>query len=178
MTKHSKRKKLSTRKSANKLQRAWIFYLYELTTKQIANYEDSLEVLSKMRDGLSLTKASKQVGISSSTVKRYVSSALSLQNHRWFAKQSDRLLRKMEIYEKGKPIWITVRGIKQARLIGQYHSAIGRLEKDESALKSFKKIKVKDANGKFHRLETNVAKIFAILERREDSEFFQIYGRK
>ncbi|MGI0047488.1 MAG: hypothetical protein ACREBB_09945 [Nitrosotalea sp.] len=105
-------------------------------------------------------------------------SALKLQNHRYIAKKSDRLPRKIIIYEKGNQVWVTVRGIKQARIVGQYHSAIGRLAKDESALKPFKKIKIRDAKGKFHRLETDPTKIFAILERQEDAEFYTIYGRK
>jgi hypothetical protein len=161
-----------------KLQRALRTNLDKLTTKQIANYEDSLEVANKMRHGFSLTKAAKQVGISSSTVKKYVGPALKFQNHRWIAKQSDRLLRKIRIYEKGKQFWITVRGRKQATLIGQYHSAIGRLTKDQSVLKPFKKIKIKDANGKVHHLETNITKIFAILEQQEDAEFYSIYTRR
>lgn len=168
MSKHSRRKKL---------QRVWKINLDKLTSKQNATYEDSLDVINKMRHGVSLSKACKQVRISSSTVKRYVGSALTSKNRRWIAKQSDRLLRKMEIYVNGKSIWVTVRGIKQARIIGQYQSAIGRLENDKSSLKSFEKIKIRDMNGKFHRLETNVTKIFEILEKREDSEFYKIYGR-
>lgn len=177
MSKYFKRKKLSSRKYRKRPQRVWKINLDKLTSKQNANYEDSLDVLNQMRHGVSLSKACKQVGISPSTVKRYVGLALTLQNHRWIVEPSDRLLRKMEIYVNGKPIWVTVRGIKQARIIGQYHSAIGRLENDKSSLKSFEKVKIRDMNGKFHRLETDITKIFAILERREGSEFYKIYGR-
>jgi hypothetical protein len=156
----------------------WRKNLDLLSDKQIAKYEDSLEVLSIMRKGITITNASRQVGISVPTVKKYTGSALKLENHRLVAKQNDTLLRKLRIYQKGKEIWITLRGNKQSVIIGQYHSAIGRLEKDEFALKPFKKIKIKDANGKIHRLETDTTKIFAILEKREDSEFYSIYGRR
>lgn len=178
MSKRSKRKKITTKNSRKKLQRALRTNLDKLTSKQIANYEDSLEVKTKMLDGTSLTKVAKQVGISPSTVKQYLGSALTLQNHRWIAKSSDRLLRKIRIYEKGKQIWITVRGRKHATLIGQYHSAIGRLTKDQSALKPFRKIKIKDVNGKIHHLETDSARIFEILEQQEDAEFYSIYARR
>ena len=164
-------------KKAKKLQGVLRIDLDNMPPKQIAKYEDCLDVLNKVRQGESLTHASKQVGISPQTVKRYVGTALKSKNHRWIAKQSDRLLRKISIYENGKQTWITVRGIRQARIIGQYHSAIGRLANDQSALLPFEKIKIKDTKGNFHRLETNPSNIFAILERQEDVEFYTIYGR-
>ena len=177
MPSRTKKKKFFAKK-AKKRQGVLRIDLDKMTSKQVAKYEDSLDVLNKIRHGQSLRHASKQVGISAQTVKRYVGSALKLQNHKWAAKQSDRLLRKIIIYENGKQEWITIRGIRQARIVAQYHSAIGRLSKDESALHPFKKIKLSDAKGKFHRLETNSSNIFAILERQEDAEFYTIYGRK
>ncbi|MGI0047510.1 MAG: hypothetical protein ACREBB_10055 [Nitrosotalea sp.] len=174
----TKKKKYFAKKAIKKKRRVLRIDLDRLTPKQTGTYEDALDVLNKIRHGLSLTKASKQVGISIPTVKRYVGSTLKLQNHRYVAKESDSLPRKIIIYEKGNQVWITVRGIKQARIVGQYHSAIGRLSKDGSALKPFSKIKIRDAKGKFHRLETDSTKIFSILERQEDAEFYTIYGRK
>ncbi|WP_101010753.1 hypothetical protein [Nitrosotalea sinensis] len=178
MAKKPKQKKLFARKISKKTHRVLKIDFDKLTPKQNANYEDSLVVLNKIKYGLSLTVASKQVGISPQTVKRYVGSALKLQNHKWIAKSLDRLLREVRIYEKGKQVWITVRGIKQAKIIGQYHSAIGRLSQGQSVLKPFTKIKIKDASGKIHHLETDITKILAILEQQEDAEFYSIYGRK
>lgn len=177
MPSRTKKKKFFTKK-AKKRQGVLRIDLDKMTSKQIAKYEDSLDVLNKIRHGQSLRQASKQVGISAQTVRRYVGSTLELQNHKWTAKQSDRLLRKLVIYKKGNQVWVTVRGIRQARIVAQYHSAIGRLSKDESALQPFKKIKIKDAKGKFHRLETDSKNIFAILERQEDAEFYSIYARR
>ncbi len=162
----------------NKTKQPWKKDLDILTSKQISKYEDSLEVLNLMRKGRSIRNTSRKVGISPSTVKRYVGSALRLKNHRLVPKQFDRLLRKVRIYEKGIEVWITVKGNKQSAIIGQYHSAIGRFAKDESALKPFKKLKIMDANGKAYRLETDMTKIFSILEKREDSEFYSIYARR
>lgn len=148
-----------------------------LSPKQLAKYEDSLHVLDEMRDGKSIKTASKQVSISPSTVKKYVGSALYLKQRRLVAKKSDNLLRNLRIYENGGEFPITVRGSKQVKIIAQYHSEIGRLHNDRSALVKFKKITIKDVYGKTHRLETNTVKIFAILERRENAEFFSIYAR-
>ncbi|MDE1862841.1 MAG: hypothetical protein KGI33_08010 [Thaumarchaeota archaeon] len=173
----TKKKKLSKRNVTIRRQRILKIDLDKMTSKQIAYYEDSLDVLNRMRHGESLAQASKQVGISTRTVKGYVGSALIFHNHRWSAKKSDRLLRKIRIYENGKQTWITVRGIKQARIVGQYHSAVGRLADNESSLLPFKKIKIKDAKGKVHRLETDPVKVFSILEQQEDMEFYTIYGR-
>lgn len=155
----------------------WKKNLDSLNPRQFAKYEDSLHVLDEMREGKSIKTASKQYGISPSTVKKYLGSALYLKQHKLVAKKSDNLLRKLRIYKNGGEIPITVKGSKQAETIAQYHSAIGRLHNDRSALVKFKKIIIKDINGKIHHLETNTVKIFAILERREDAEFFSIYAR-
>lgn len=172
----TKKKRLRSKYRKKNQNRVLKIDLDKMTSKQIANYEDSLDVLNRMRHGDSLAQASKQVGISTRTVKGYVGSALIFQNRRWKAKKSDRLLRKIRIYENGKQAWITIRGIKQARIIGQHHSAVGRLADNESSLLPFKKIKIKDAKGKVHHLETDPAKVFSILERQEDMEFYTIYG--
>lgn len=156
---------------------AWKENLDALTPRQIAKYEDSLHVLDEIRDGKSIKTASRQYGISPSTVKKYLGSTLYLKHHRLVAKKSDRLLRKIRIYKYGGEISITIKGNRQATIIAQYHSAIGRLPNDRTALKKFKNIRIKDINGKIHNLETNTVKIFAILERREDAEFFSIYSR-
>lgn len=151
--------------------------LVDLIPKRLAKYEDSLEVLNLIRKGTTIKEASKQVGISVPTVKKYVHSALWIKNHRLVAKKSDDLLRKIRIYENGKETWVTVRGNKRSSLIGQYHSAVGRIDKDQSILKSFKNKRIKDADGQVHRLEVDVTKILSILERREEPEFFTIYSR-
>lgn len=151
--------------------------LDSLFPEQLAKHADSLEVLKLMRHGLSLSKASKQVGISPNTVRKYIGSALYKKHNRLIAKKSDNLLRKVPIYKNCGEISITIKGNRQATLVGQYHSAIGRLPHDRSALLPFKKIKIKDSYGKTHTLETNTVKILAILERREDAEFFSIYSR-
>lgn len=151
--------------------------LDSLTPRQFVKYEDSLHVLDAMRGGKSIKIASKQYGISPSTVKKYLGSALYKKHHRLVAKKSDDLLRKLRTYKNGGEVFVMVRGSKQSAIIAQYHSAIGRLHNDRSALVKFKKITIRDVNGKVHHLETNTVKILAILERREDAEFFTIYSR-
>jgi hypothetical protein len=151
-----------------------------LTPKQLAKYEDALEVLRLMRQGQSITKASKQVGLSPSTVKKYVGSVLYSKNNRLVARQTDSLLRKIRIYENGQEDFILIRGRKNVTIIAQYMSAVGRRidNNDTSALKSFEKIIIIDAKGNHHKLETDVKKLIKIFEKREEPEFFTIYQRK
>lgn len=151
-----------------------------LSHKQLAKYEDSLDVLGLMRRGGSIQDSSKQVGISIPTVKKYIGSALKIKNHRLVARQSDSLLRKLRIYENGKEEHILMRGRKNASVIGQYMGAVGRRvdNNDTSALKPFENKTVIDSKGKHHKLETNIKNLIQILEKREEPEFFTIYQRK
>jgi predicted transcriptional regulator len=152
--------------------------LEKLSPNRLAKYNDSLEVLKKMRtEGGSLAKNAKLVKISPNTVKRYVGSAFEKRGNRIVAKHNDDLLRKMRIYKNGKEAWIQVRGKENASKIGRYHSAVGRrVHLDElNALDSFKGETVTDFQGKKHSLENDYKKIQEIFKRREEPEYFTIY---
>jgi len=130
-----------------------------------------------MRLGTTFNKATKTVGISPPTVKKFLGNTLTKRKKRVVAKKHDFLIRKMKIYENGKQVSIQVRGIKRSKLIGQYHSAIGQfIEKNNRlALKQFENIILKDIFWKTHRFETNHDKILEILSKQEEREFFTIY---
>lgn len=161
------------------MKKKWQVDLDTLTPRSSSKYDDSLEVLRLMRQGYKINDASNEVGISPTTVKKYVGLALKKKDNVLVAKSADRLLRKMRIYEDGIEKWIQVKGLKNASIIGQYHSAVGRrVDKNErNALELFKKIKIRDAKGKAHILETDSRNIFDIFDRREEPEFFTIYQR-
>ncbi|HEV2192539.1 MAG TPA: hypothetical protein VGR54_02845 [Nitrosopumilaceae archaeon] len=162
----------------NKKQK-WRVDLDQLTPRQLARYEKSLEVLSLMRHGNSIRKASHTIGISVITAKKYLGNSLYHKGNRTTARKTDSLLRKMLIYENGRQIWIQLRGKKKARIIGRYHSAIARLveEGDISRLESFSEIKIRDFKNKSHRFVTDTNKILEILQRIEEPEFFRIYTK-
>ena len=164
----------------SKVKQPWKKDLDLLPEKQIAKYEDSLEVVSIMRKGSTINNASKQVGISPTTVKKYMGSAIKLKNNRLVAKKSDSLLRKIRIYENGKEEFIQTRGRKNSSTIAQYLGAVGRRidKNDVSALKQFENKTIIDHKGKHHRFETNFDKLKQISEQREEPEFFTIYKRK
>ena len=172
-------KRTSFSSSSNSKRR--IKDLDKLSPKQISKYEDSLEVLQLMRkQKMSLTKASKTVGISLKTVKRHLGSVIQKRSNRIIAKQNDNLPRKIRMYQNGKEIWIQVRGNKRAAEIARYHGAVGRMlnQGQADAIKNFENKSIKDSKGKIHKFETNLKKLQDIAQRREEPEFFSIYGGK
>ncbi len=162
-----------------RIKQKWKKDLDLLSKKQIVKYDDSLEVLRILRQGKSLNQASKQVGISPSTVKRYVGTALKLKNKRIIARKNDSLLRKIRIYENGKEEFVQIRGRKNSAIVAKYLGAVGkRIDKNDiNALDSFEKITIRDFKGKHHKFENDVKKLIQIFEKREEPEFFTIYHR-
>ena len=172
-------KRTSSLSSLNNKKR--IKDLDKLSPKQISKYEDSLEVLHLMRtQKMTLTKASKTVNISSKTVKRHLGSVIQKRSNRFIAKQNDNLPRKIRMYQNGKEIWIQVRGNKRAAEIARYHGAVGRMlnQGQADAMKRFENKSIKDAKGNMYKFETSLKKLRDIEERREEPEFFSIYGGK
>ena len=170
-------KRTTSSSSSNKKRR--IKDLDKITPKQISKYEDSLEVLQLMRkQKMTLTKASKTVGISSKTVKRHLGSVIQKKSNRIIAKQNDNLPRKIRMYQNGKEIWVQVRGNKRAAEIAKYHGAVGKLlyEGQPNAVQIFENKSIKDTKGKIHHFETDSKKLQGIAERREEPEFFSLYS--
>jgi hypothetical protein len=139
--------------------------------------EKSLKVISVMRrEKLSLSKASKSVGISPKTVIKNTN-ALKFVGNKWIPKLHDKIIRIMDIYTDGQQKTIAINDSRTASIIGKYHNAVKNFfEKGDIAfLKSFKGKKIKDADGNTHTLETDPDRLFAIAEGREDEEFYSIY---
>jgi hypothetical protein len=114
-------------------------------------YARVLNVISKMRsDKLSLHKASREIGISPRTVKRWVTSVLQKSSAgKWVAKNSDRFLRVLMIPTSDGTREIAVRGSRQATLLAEYWNAVHKyLETgDTSKLLKFQGKFIKDASG-------------------------------
>jgi hypothetical protein len=91
--------------------------------------ERALKALWAMRQGDSLSKASRDNGVTIRTIKRYVVSAL-LQDRsggRIRATKSDRLVRYIQIPGPNGPIDVDVRGSKLASEFAKYKAAVNRL---------------------------------------------------
>ncbi|MDP2926263.1 MAG: hypothetical protein Q8N99_07840 [Nanoarchaeota archaeon] len=155
-------------------RRPWEILLPEEKSNRIL----ALEVLRRMKKGESLTRASKDVGLTKYDILTYLRNALSKSSRGWYPKQIDHIERAMQIYEKGEIRTIIVTNSRDASIIGEYFATVKKyLESgDPSVLKKFKKIVILDAYGKKHKLETNPDKIRDIEEAKEDSEFFEVYS--
>jgi len=82
-----------------------------------------------MRQGDTLSKASRDNGVTIRTIKRHVGSAL-IQDRpggRIRARKSDRLVRYLQIPGPDGPIDVNVRGSKLASEFARYKAAINRL---------------------------------------------------
>jgi hypothetical protein len=137
----------------------------------------SLKVISQMRrHGYSLTRASRDAGISPYTVRRHTN-AVRYKGYRYRPKAYDRIDRRMAINEGGRERWITVKDSRHASMIGRYHSAVRQFLEtgDASHLKPFKGKRVRDIDGNWHTLETDPDKLYEIEEQREEEEFYSIY---
>jgi hypothetical protein len=167
----AREKTVSQLKEKPVYKRSWS----ELTRKELILREKSLDVLWKVRNGQSLSSASKELHIKPETVIKHTNAFIK-SKRKWTAKSQDRISRVMSIYENSKQEWIEIRDSRTASKIGKYNSAVNQflITGNEDVLKQFKK-PFKDVNGKLHYFETNPDKLYEIVESREELEFYEIY---
>ncbi len=146
-----------------------------LTSKELNQREKSLEVLRKVRNGESLSKASRELHISQRTVMKHTNAFKKVRG-RWIAKSQDRISRIMSTYENGKQLWVDIRDSRTASRIGRYNSAVNKflMTGNTDVLKPFRK-PFRDANGKLHYFDTEPEKLYKIVESQEEPEFWEIY---
>jgi hypothetical protein len=117
--------------------------------------------VSKMRaDRISLTKASREFGVSPRTVKRLAAPALrKLSNGRYAAKGNDRIFRVVIAVTRHKgPVEVATTDFRQASKAGKHSAAVQRYIEtgDNSALARFKNKYLVDAQGKRIALMTDL----------------------
>jgi len=147
----------------------------ELTRKEVILREKSLDVLSKVREGQSLYKASKELHTEPKTVIKYTNTFRKSKG-KWITKSQDRISRVMSIYENGKQQWIEIKDSRIASRIGKYNSAVNQFLRtgNEDILKQFKK-PFKDSESNLHFFEIDPDKLNEIAESEEEPEFYEIY---
>jgi hypothetical protein len=134
---------------------------HAMSQKDQETWDSVAHVISKIRHGVPLPKASKEFGIAPSTVVELGRPAVRKKNGRYVATKTDHLLRVVTILTaKGKKE-IATRDSRQASLIGSHWAAVQKYLQtgDDSALLRFKGIKVTDAIGKRHLLLTDLAEL-------------------
>ncbi len=95
--------------------------------------ERALRAISAMRRGDTLSRAARDNGVTTRTIKRYAGSALvqDRPGGRIRATKSDRLVRYLQIPGPDGPRDVTVRGSKAASQFANYKAAINRLLRDD-----------------------------------------------
>lgn len=138
--------------------------------------EKSLGVLKDVRRGKSLTRASRERGIS---VKKVLALDVFNKNkHKWMARWHDNIPRVMKINENGREVTVVVNDSRISSLIGTYHNIVKKSlnDGDNSGLVPFRHVAFFDAHGRIHRFETNPIALRHIANSREDEEFYDIYA--
>jgi hypothetical protein len=119
------------------------------------------QVISKMRsEKISLSTASRQVGVDPRTVRRLAASALSkADNGRYTAKRSDRLLRVLVVPDAQGNREIAVRTSRASTQLALYSNAVQRYLQigDSSQLRKFQNVELKDASGNRITLLTDLS---------------------
>jgi hypothetical protein len=149
-----------------------------LTSQQKRDRNLSLKVLRYMRKGDSLTKAVEKVGVNKDFAVKHLGKNLYKSRGKWRVNASDTIETEMLIYDRnaGQTTIITANS-RDRKLIAEYMNAVQKAVRrgDDSTLKRFDRVKIVDANGEEHYLETDLDKLFEIMEAQEEPEFLQIY---
>jgi hypothetical protein len=149
-----------------------------LTSQQKRDRNLSLKVLRYMRKGDSLTKAVEKVGVNKDFAVKHLGTNLYKSRGKWRVNASDTIESGMLIYDRnaGQTTIITASS-RDRKLIAEYMNAVQKALRsgDDAALKRFARVKICDANGEEHFLETDLDKLYDIMEAQEEPEQLQLY---
>lgn len=147
-----------------------------LTPRELAIKNQALHVLNRIRRGQTLDELDSYDVIRNNLTK-YLGNTIMTKDDSIKVKKHDQIPRLMVIDENGTEFPIVVTNSKDASNIGKYFNAKRYFLEtgDASQLKKFSKIKIKDADGNIHRLETRAEKIYDIEDQKEEPEAFEIY---
>src|SRR6516165_16187 len=102
-TRKTKRTRKTTRNSGSKKLKSHFrrpttaHQYFRLAPKDQETWDSVTHVVSRMRDGVSLPKASKEFDVAPSTVAELARSALRMRNGRYVPTKNDRLLRVLSV---------------------------------------------------------------------------------
>ena len=167
----SKERVVSAIKPEPIYKRSW----KSISKKDLNQREKSLEVLRKVRNGESLSSASRDLHTSPVTAIKNTNAFRKVRG-KWIPKSQDRISRVMSFNEDGKQSWVEVRDSRVASRIGKYNSAVREFLRtgNTEVLNKFQR-PFKDTNGKLHYFETDPDKLYEIAESQEEPEFWEIY---
>jgi hypothetical protein len=137
----------------------------------------ALIVKANMRNGMSLGEAARQEQLKPTEVIRQIGRYLFKHNGQWRARQTDTIERSRWFFSNGERISVILTNSRDASLVSKYLATVRHaLETgDESLLKPFKRLTIKDADGKKHRFETRLNVLYELEEQRDEDHFDGIY---
>jgi hypothetical protein len=149
----------------------------ELTDTQKVQRVAALEARHEVRKNIPLEQAAQDKGITGQEMQLHLGQYLTIENEKPKVSDFDHIQRRMPFYENARKISITVTNSTDASTLGHYFNAVQRALKTgkDDTLQSFKQIIITDADGKQHRLETNLDKIYEIEERKETPSWIVMY---
>jgi hypothetical protein len=135
---------------------------FSLSPRNQQTWDSIGHVVSRMRNGATLSKAAKEFGMKPNTVITLGRSALrKKKNGRFVAKKFDQLLRVVNVLSTEGRTQIATRDSLQASLVGSHWAAVQKFLQtgDDSALSQFAKRKTVDARRKRYRLLTDLKEL-------------------
>jgi len=152
----------------------------KLSPRQKMLREKSLAVLSELRNTKikTLPQAANDNDVTVKNVIKHTNGFKKV-NGKLVVKKWDRISRPMRVNTSGKDQSVEIMDSRTASVVGRYHNAVKQFLNtgDKSNLVKFRNKKVKDSNGKLHRLETDPQKIISINEKIEEHEFYELYQK-
>jgi hypothetical protein len=133
--------------------------------------------LRGVREGKSLQKAARSAHVAPERLRAYLDEAAHVEKEKGrIVIRDDVRPRHFRLFSAGKEIEVTLAGYDEARLAGQYMSAVGHFLRtnDVSYVEPFRGKSVRDVNGKRYVLETRPNVLYRLnLDSTESYE--QIY---
>ncbi|AKB77980.1 hypothetical protein MSHOH_1497 [Methanosarcina horonobensis HB-1 = JCM 15518] len=137
----------------------------------------SLQILREMRKGENLSSILEKIGKRTEFAVKHLGKNLHKSEGTWKVTKTDTIQAEMLIYSTEGQKTIITASSKDRSLIAEYHANVQKAIKnnDPSVLAKFKDIQIVDAKGKVHHFETDLDKLYEILEAQEEPEFLEIY---
>ncbi len=137
----------------------------------------SLQILREMRKGENLSSVLEKIGKRTEFAVKHLGKNLYKSGGTWKVTKADTIQVNMLIYSTEGQKTIVTASSKDRSLIGEYFASVQKAIKnnDPSVLAKFKDVQIVDAKGKVHHFETDLDKLYEILEAQEEPEFLEIY---
>lgn len=149
-----------------------------LSPQEKRNRHLSTKMLREMRQGNYLSHVIEKFGLSKDFAVKHLGKHLYKSGGKWKVTASDKIEAEMLFYAKGEgQRTVITASSKDRSLIGQYMNLVGKAVKknDPSVLEKFKDKTIVDAEGKVHYFETNLNRLYEIMDAQEEPEFLDIY---